>query len=249
MKQKYDFKAKKEQIAKAYLASNPILSTEIVQIVQNHQQLQNDAFVPRALEQSQVVVPNTQPQFTQQQSNPNNTTHLLEEINSLKNFLQQKDLVIDKLYGEKQELATKLAVSESNNLSLSRESMELRADKVELRNDKSRLNEEILTLRQSDLAKAAEIEQLKKEFAEFSLLESNSLVGELQLQNTNQLNMEHNFAEQQLEQHQLLEGSGGNWQNNLVGNPLIAGDTIHSILLSQEESIVLGDSLDLNSEY
>ncbi len=230
MKKKIDFK---ELIAKKYaaqtLASNQVSNTEIIQ---NHGQPQNNANAAHQLGQSEVVIPIAQQQFTQfaqhqpplntslQSTNENNSAHLLEEINSLKNFLQQKDLLIEKLYEEKQELATKLAVSESNNLSLSRESIELRADKVELRNDKSRLNEEVLALRQSDLAKAAEIEQLKKEFAEFSLLESNSLVGEL-----HQLNMEHNFVEQQLP------------------NLLIAGNTVNSILLSQEESVVLGDSI------
>lgn len=220
MKKKIDFK---ELIAKKYaaqtLASTVVSNTEIVQ---NNVPRQNEVVViPIVQHQSSL---NTSLQSTNLRStNENNSMHLLEEINSLKNFLQQKDLLIDKLYGEKQELATKLAVSESNNLSLSRESIELRADKVELRNDKSRLNEEVLALRQSDLAKAAEIEQLKKEFAEFSLLESNSLVGELQ-----QLNMEHNFVEQQLP------------------NLLIAGNTVNSILLSQEESVLLGDSISSN---
>lgn len=167
-----------------------------------------------------------------------NSAHYLEEIRTLKNLVQQKDTVIEKLYGEKQELATKLAVSESNSLSLSREYNELKQDKIDLRADKVRLSEEIVSIKQSELVKEeqlqrreSELEQLKKEFADFSLN-----IGEASFMQ----------EQQHLEVDNLISSQIVDQQNNQPINPLVVGNTIHSILLSQEESAVLGNSIHHN---
>lgn len=192
------------------------------------------------------------PSYTQQQAivsapivqstsftSQDNSAHLLEEIRSLKGLLQQKDTIIEKLYGEKQELTTKLAVSESNSLSLIREFTELKQDKVDLRNDKARLSEEIVSIKQLELVKEerlqrreSELEQLKKEFAEFSLN-----IAEPSFFEEEQQHLEH----ENLIISQIVEQP-----NNQPVNPLVVGNTIHSILLSQEESVVLSNSIHNN---
>lgn len=91
-----------------------------------------------------------------------NSTQLLEEIRLLKGFLQQKDILIEKLYSEKQELSNKLAISETNNSALISQFNELKQDKMDLKIDKANLH--------------YEIQQLKKEFTEIA---HNSVIQDL----------------------------------------------------------------------
>lgn len=152
-------------------------------------------------------------------SNHTNSDYPIEEINALKKSIIDKDFFIAKLINENQELTSKLNISEISKSSLISELTGLKEDKVDLREDKARLHEEILLLRKSALIdqeklRLAEIEidRVKQELIEFSLLES-SIV------------QENVFVEPH--------------------NPLIVGDTVESILLSQEDSVLLGDSIQL----
>lgn len=215
----------------------PPVSVVKQEATQQHVVIQHPVSVSK---QETVQQPTTtwkaSPSYTQQQaivSTPivqntsfigqDNSVHYLEEIRTLKSLLQQKDIVIEKLYFDQQELATKLAVSESNNLSLSREYHELKQDKIDLKNDKVRLNEEIISIKQLELVKeeqlqrkASELEQLKKEFAEFNFSIHDS-----------------SFAqEEQVVVSQIIAP-----QHHQVNNPLLMGNTVESILLSQEEGV------------
>ena len=134
--------------------------------------------------------------------NQDNSARLLEEIHLLKTTLQQKDVLIEKLYHEKQELSTKLAVSESTSQLLMKEFTELKQDKIDLRHDKARQDEQINQLKQSELEKVAkleqqniELEQLKKQFAELSIdssfLQEMHQVEQINNNQINQLDIAH----------------------------------------------------------
>ena len=150
-------------------------------------------------------------------SNHTNSDYPIEEINALKKTVIDKDFFIAKLINENQELTSKLNISEISKSSLISELTGLKEDKADLREDKARLHEEILLLRKSSLIdqeklRLAEIEidRVKQELIEFSLLESSIVQDNVHV-----------------EPH----------------NPLVAGDTVESILLSQEDSVLLGDSI------
>lgn len=156
--------------------------------------------------------------------------HLIEEINRLTGLLAQKDEIIHQMNFEKIELILKLNVGEVSKNTLMDELTGLKEDKIDLRADKARLHEEIALLRKSALIDQEklclaeiEIDRIKHELIEFSLLESSIIQENVHFDN--QVN---------------------GVINNQPHNPLIAGNTVHSILLSQEESVVLGDSIGSN---
>lgn len=141
-----------------------------------------------------------------------NSTQLLEEIRLLKGFLQQKDILIEKLYSEKQELSNKLAISETNNSALISQFNELKQDKMDLKIDKANLH--------------YEIQQLKKEFTEIahnSVIQDLSQIIEhhdnniLQLGNTVQsIDIDNN--------HSLL----ANNMQNANNNPFLLADVVNN---------------------
>lgn len=160
--------------------------------------------------------------YTSQTGNFNqtNSDYLIEEINSLKKNMIEKDLFIAKLIKDNQDLTSKFNVSEISKSSLINELTGLKEDKADLRADKARLHEEIALLRKSELInqenilqKTLELEQLNKIFNESSIANNSFIQEEKKEPIINNLEIP------------LLH----------ISNSLIPNETVESIYLSDDD--------------